>query len=438
MSFSKDSLEMDFFEKGNLMKHKLSLTALIFLLALATFWLASANADALNVETMVQDNCHFGLELYRKLGAAESGNIFLSPFSVSNSLAIVYAGARGSTKDQMARTLKFSTNRDEVVQAFGTINSSLNQLKTLGNIRMDTANSIWPQKGYDIAPKFLELVQRSYGEAIIPIDYEKNPEEALQTINQWIAQKTRETIKEMIPQGSLDNATRLVIASAIHFKGDWRRSFNLEMTKDMDFFLASDKSVRTPMMTQISEFKYAETESLQILEMPYVGNELSMLVVLPREINGVKAVEDFLSGENLKKLQRKMSPTKVLIHIPKFKINSTFFLAETLTSMGMKDAFIKAKANFSGIAESKDNPLYLSTVIHKAFAEITEEGTEASAATVGEMVSMGILPADPPEPLHKFRADHPFMFLIQENKTGSLLFIGRVIDPAFGRVANGG
>ena len=149
------------------------------------------------------------------------------------------------------------------------------------------------------------------------------------------------------------------------------------------------------MMTQISEFKYAETESLQILEMPYVGNELSMLVVLPREINGVKAVEDFLSGENLKKLQRKMSPTKVLIHIPKFGGNSTFFLAETLTSMGMKDAFIKAKANFSGIAENKDNPLYYQAVIHKAFAEITEEGTEASAATVGEMVSMGILPADP-------------------------------------------
>jgi serpin B len=428
---------MDYFEKGNLMKHIPSLTAYILSALLAIAWHASAMADGVNIEAMVQDNSKFGLELYRKLGVAESGNIFLSPFSVSNTLAIMYAGARGNTKDQMARTLKFSMNQDEVVHAFGTINSRLNQLKASGNIRIDTANSIWPQKGYDIAPQFFELVQRNYGEAIIPIDYGKNPEEARQTINQWIAKKTRETIKDMIPQGSLDQGTRLALASAIHFKGDWLGSFKPEDTSELDFWVTSERSVRSPMMTQTSDFKYAETESLQILEMPYVGNELSMLVVLPKEINGVKMVEDSLSAENLTKLRLQMSPTKVLIHIPKFKVNSTFFLAETLASMGMKDAFSRSKANFSGIAKNKKNPLYLSTVIHKAFAEITEEGTEASASTVGDVVSMGVRPADPPEPPHKFRADHPFIFLIQENKTGSLLFIGKITNPTTGRSENG-
>ena len=417
---------MDPSEKENLMQLILSATALVLLVVLAFSGLTPAAESKVNVETLVQDNSSFAIDLYRKLSTA-GGNIFLSPFSVSNALAMTYAGARDNTQKQMASALKFSLDQRELTPAFGMLHSRLNQLQGTGNISLDAANSLWPKNDYKLLPEYLELVKRYYGVSITSLDYQANPEQARETINEWVAKNTRDKIKDIIPPGSLNAETRLVLANAIYFKGEWEQKFKADLTENLEFFLSSNRSVQTPMMTQTAHFRYAKVESLQILELPYIGNELSMLVLLPKQTDGLKSVENNLSLENLRILKGRMAPTKILVHIPKFEITSTFFLADTLASMGMVDAFSRKDANFRGIAVRQDQPLYLSSVIHKAFVEVSEEGTEASAATVADMASESHL-VKPPEPPPEFRADHPFIFLIQENQTGSILFISVAID----------
>ncbi|MCX5873809.1 MAG: serpin family protein [Deltaproteobacteria bacterium] len=398
---------------------------LIFMLILALAGLAPATESKLNLQTLVQDNTLFAIDLYKKL-CTGTGNLSVSPYSISSILAMTCAGAVGNTRKQMARTLRFSLGQKSLDPAFESLQSTLSKIEGKNGVSLSIANAIWPQIGYGLAPKYLDETKRYYGISVTPLDYQNQPGDAAKTINSWVQEKTKDKIKDIIPVDGINAMTKMVLTNAICFKGDWEQKFEPDLTEKTPFFVTSANSVEIPMMEHTGTFNYGEMKSFQILEMPYVGNDLSMITILPRETEGLKALESDLSTENLKLWKNKMVPTNVLVHFPKFAITSGFDLSDILISMGMVDAFSSRDANFGGIAPQSNKPLYLSSVVQKAFLEVNEEGTEAAAATLIEVPDSISVRA----PMLKvFQADHPFIFLIRENLTGTILFIGRVSEP---------
>lgn len=374
-----------------------------------------------DVVTLVNDNTVFALDLYQQLKTNTEGNIFFSPHSISTALAMTYAGARGNTEKQMVKALHLSLAQNSLHPAFAALEARLNQAGKAGRVKMLAANSLWPQQDYKFLAEYLKLVQRCYNAAITPLDYRSDRDTAQKTINNWVEERTQGKIRDIIPAGMLNELTRLVLVNAIYFKGNWANQFKAGQTEDAPFCLSPGKSVQTRMMTQKQKFRYAELDELQLLELPYAGNALSMLVLLPRESNGLARLEKDLTFENLGQWESRLRQTEVVVFLPKFKLTSHFWLNAALASMGMADAF-SPKADFSGMDGS--NWLYISAAIHKAYVDVNEEGTEAAAATA-VVVTARAMPSRPPI----FRADHPFLFLIRENTTRSILFMGRVIDP---------
>lgn len=375
-----------------------------------------------NERILVQDNSAFAMGLYQKLRTSD-GNMFFSPYSISTALAMTYAGARGNTEKEMAKVLRFSLDQENLHSAFAQVESRLNKLQKTGNIKLSVANSLWPQQDYKFLDEYLSLAKKHYGVSITPLDYKRACEAARKMINKWVEDKTQNKIKDLIQPGILNALTRLVLVNAIYFKGNWESQFKADKTKVAPFHISSKKSVQAPMMTQKQKFRYADLGSFKMLKLPYVGNEMSMIVLLPKETDGLKQLEADLSVENLKRWKSRLSKRDVLVFLPKFKMTSMFRLDKTLASMGMVDAFNVSKANFAGM-DGRPDWLYIGAVLHKAFVDVNEEGTEAAAATAVVM-TMTAMPAPPPT----FRADHPFVFLIHENRTGSILFMGRVTDP---------
>ena len=404
------------------MRDRSKAIALCVMLSITLFCSLVLAGEQTEEEILVQDNSSFAIDLYEKLRASD-GNIFFSPYSISTALAMTYAGARGNTEEEMAKTLRFSLDQESLHPAFANIESRLNKLQKAGNVKLSVANSLWPQQGYRLLDEYLSLVKKHYGVSITPVDYKHAREAARKMINKWVEDKTQDKIKDLIQPGVLDALTRLVLVNAIYFKGNWESQFKISRTKDAPFYVTPNKSVQAPIMSQKQKFRYAEIETLQVLELPYVGDELSMIVLLPRKADGLKQLESSLSVENLKRWKRRIGKREVLVFLPKFKMTSMFRLDKTLVSMGMVDAFNDSKANFAGM-DGRPDWLYIGAVLHKAFVDVNEEGTEAAAATAVVMKLSG-MPAPPPT----FRADHPFVFLIHENRTGNILFMGRVTDP---------
>lgn len=403
------------------MKNKIN--AIILYVVLTTLFCPLAFAgNQMNEKILVQDNTAFAMDLYQKLRVSD-GNIFFSPHSISTALAMTYGGARGNTEREMAKTLRFSLDQEALHSAFAQVESRLNNLQKSGNIKLSVANSLWPQQDYAFLDDYLALVKKHYGVTITPVDYKNAREAARKMINQWVEAETQNKIKDLIPPGTLDALTRLVLVNAIYFKGNWESQFKAEKTKEAPFHISSRKSVQVPMMTQKETFRYGDLESFEVLELPYAGNDLSMIILLPKEVDGLKQLGDKLSAQNLKQWKSQLSKKDVLVFLPKFKMTSMFRLDKTLMSLGMVDAFSNSKADFSGM-DGRPGWLYIGAVIHKAFVDVNEEGTEAAAATAVVIRTLAI--AEPPP---VFRADHPFIFLIQENKTESILFMGRVTDP---------
>ncbi|MFQ5799481.1 MAG: serpin family protein [Bacteroidota bacterium] len=387
----------------------------------------AASLDVKELEAVVKGNAVFALALYGELKEAE-GNLFFSPYSISTALAMTYAGARGNTERQMARTLHFTLGQERLHPAFCSLEAGLNAVQEKGHIQLSAANALWPQKGYAFLEEFLVLTEKYYGVLITPVDYREATEAARRKINVWVEEKTENKIKDLIPPGILDDLTRLVLVNAIYFKGNWASQFQKTLTKEAPFWVTPTKKIKVPMMTQQQKFRYAESDSLQILELPYVGNDLSMVVLLPRKVDGLAELEDALTVESLEKWTRGLNEREVQVLLPRFKMDSQFGLNKTLASMGMIDAFDQDKADFSGM-DGRKQWLYISAVIHKAFVDVNEEGTEAAAATA---VVMGARGLGVPKPPLIFRADHPFVFLIRDNHTGSILFLGRVVNPMSG------
>ncbi|MEK7993058.1 MAG: serpin family protein, partial [Planctomycetota bacterium] len=314
------------------------------------------------------------------------------------------------------------SDQRQLASAYGQIIKDLNKRGEKGTYTLNVANALWGQKGYGFLKEFLELVRTNYDGQLNEVDFIGAAEAARKTINAWVEKQTKGKIKDLIPAGVLDSMTRLVLTNAIYFKGNWARQFKKDQTQDAPFVLADGRKIETPMMNQTAQFGYAETETLQGLELPYVDRELSMIILLPKEPDGLSKLEEALTAENLSQWLARLNSREVVVSVPKFKVTTQFSLASVLQSMGMTDAFSDS-ADFSGMDGKKD--LFISAVIHKAYVDVNEEGTEAAAATGVTMKLTSFGPSETPV----FLADHPFLFLIRDNKSGGILFIGRVMNP---------
>ena len=374
------------------------------------------------IKNIARDNTLFTLDLYNQLKMTD-GNLFFSPFSIFTALAMTWAGARENTAVQMAQTLHFTEKPAQFHRAIGDLISQLNAVQKETDVELSIANAIWAQKGYQFLDEFFRIVQQSYQADLKQVDFSSAAESARQAINTWVEQQTNEKIKDLLPPKVLNALTRLVLVNAIYFKGFWDNQFKSRDTREMEFWLLTEVAVKMPMMHQEHQFGYWENDWLQIIEMPYKEESLSLIVLLPKEKTGIADLEQKLNFENMMAWQSRLRKRKVIVFFPKFKIESQFSLGQTLALMGMPDAFDPELADFSAMVGQKE--LYISAVIHKAFLEVNEEGSEAAAAT-GVVVSVTSIAPSPPI----FKADHPFVFFIRDNKSQSILFIGRVLNPA--------
>ena len=335
---------------------------------------------------------------------------------------MTYAGARGNTEKQMATALHFTLPGQHLHSTFGALQKQLIQDDKSRGYQLFLANALWGQKGETFLKEFLDLTKYYYGAGFTLLDFVNETEKSRQIINRWVEEKTKEKIKELIPQGGIIPEVVLVLTNAIYFKGEWQTKFEKKDTANADFAISAKDKVKVPLMHLKEDFKYHEDEKMQIVELPYKGNELSMLVFLPRDTEGIKELEDTLTAESINVLLSKMKTTKVDVYFPKFKMTwGTFSLNNALIALGIRDAFDFEKADFSGINGRRN--LWVSDVFHQAFIEVNEKGTEAAAAT-GVVItqSINITPV--------FYADHPFIFIIKDNRSGSVLFMGRVMNPA--------
>ena len=349
----------------------------------------------------------FAFKLYEQL-ATQDGNLFFSPASIEAALSMTREGAAESTRKQF----DFLLPQENVFPKVGT------------NVTLETANAIWTDQTFPILDNFKTAVTDKYAAEIRAADFIGQPDTERKTINQWVEEKTRDKIQKLLPAGTVTSMTRLILVNAIYFKGDWLRAFDPQKTEDAPFWTAPDKSVPVPMM-RLNEkrFRYGENESFQTLELPYEGEDVSMLLILPKERDGLDRIEESFAAGNFRTCFDGMRLSDVNVFLPRFKIESTFPSMKTpLENLGLTDAFDARKADFSGISTEQ---LFISDVIHKAFVEVNEEGTEAAAATgvIMKVTSLGPPPAT-------FRADRPFIFLIQENESEKVLFIGRVANPS--------
>jgi len=374
----------------------------------------------------VAEGCNrFAFDLYARLKGAE-GNLFLSPYSISTALAMTSAGARGRTADQMVDVLRFPkdlcAHPASLHAACAGLQNDLNAAGAKGAFDLVVANRLWGQKGYEFLPDFLALVEKNYGAGLEQVDFVADTEGSRKTINAWVERETRDKIKDLLKPGVLDAMTRLVLTNAIYFKGKWASEFDKKLTRDEDFFVTPEKKVTAPLMRQTAEFGYFDGGEMHALELAYQGDRLAMVVLLPKSKDGIEGLEAALTPNMLEGTCAGLRRREVRVALPRFKTTAEFSLKDPLVAMGMADAFDPAKADFSGMSGKKD--LFISAVVHKAFVDVNEEGTEAAAATA--VVARMTAVAEPPP---VFRADHPFLFLIRDTKTGAILFFGRILDP---------
>ncbi len=370
-------------------------------------------------------NTAFALDLYQVLRQQE-GNLFFSPYSLSLALAMTYAGARGETEAQMARTMHYTLPPARLHPAFASLSEALASRgegaagREGEGFRLNVANALWGQEGYDFLSSFLDLTDRYYGAGLQRVDFMAAPEEARQTINDWVADETEDRITDLIPQGVIDTLTRLVLTNAIYFNAAWAEPFEESLTREGPFYLLDGAQVSAPMMHQTSSFGYSQGQGYQAVQLPYDGHQLSMVILLP-EAGEFEALEASLDTAGLQAILGALAYQQVALTMPRFEFSAQFRLDEALSALGMVDAFTDA-ADFSGMTGSRE--LFLSAVLHKAFVSVDEAGTEAAAATA-VVASLTSAPSEPVE----VTLDRPFLFLIRDLQTDTVLFWGRVVDP---------
>lgn len=382
-------------------------------------------ATAAGVSEVVNSSNQFALNLYLELNKKDEGNLFFSPYSIATAMAMVYEGARGKTADEIRDTFYFPTDNGVRRASFAAIYNQLNA--TNAEYKLSVANALWVQKGFTLLAEYVNTLKRYYVGNATNLDFVGASETARKTINTWVEDHTNDKIKDLIPQDVLSPDTALVITNAVYFKGRWAREFDTKLTKNEDFRVDSATTVQIPMMRQTDEearFKYIETPDVQVIELPYKGKRLSMVILLPKESIGLASLESSLSLNKLNEWKSQLREQRVNLFMPKLTFDTKYFLKDTLGKLGMPTAFIKEDADLSGITGRRD--VFIQNAIHQAFVDVNEEGTEAAAATA--IVGGGITSVAQPPRL--FRADHPFMFLIQDSESGAILFLGKVTNPS--------
>jgi serpin B len=381
-----------------------------------------------DLERLADGNTQFTFDLYRQL-QSQPGNLFYSPYSISSALAMTYAGAEGSTAEEMASVLHFMLVQESLHPAFNALGQKLDSLAELevpkdqgDPFQLNIANAIWGQKDFHFEDDFLDTLAENYGAGLRLLDYVSQPEESRLAINEWVSDETKEKIQDLIPQGSIDSDTRLVLSNAIYFKATWLEPFNENLTEEGIFYGLGGEEILAQMMKtgQDASFRYLKEDGYQVVELPYIGNQVSMLVVVPDQ-GRFEEFEDQFSIEELNHIVDSLNYSPLELTFPKFEFETEISLASTLETMGMPTAFSDA-ADFSGMTGARD--LFISDVFHKAFVSVDEEGTEAAAATAVVM-TLTSMPESPIE----LTVDRPFLFLIQEHETGTVLFMGRVVNP---------
>lgn len=391
--------------------------------------ITTPNVPQGDLDALVTGNTEFSLELYQDLAGASGGNLFYSPFSISQALAMTYSGAQGNTAVEMADTLHFTLPAAQLHPAWNALDLELAsrgqnaQASDGQGFRLNVVNSIWGQIGYPFQAPFLDTLALHYGAGMFLVDYEADPEGCRDTINTWVEDQTEGRIEDLIPPDVIKIITRLVLVNAIYFNAAWLLPFDENLTQDGPFHRLDGSSVSVPLMYQEEAFGYATGDGWKAVEMQYDGQELSMVVVIPDE-GRFAEIEGGLDAAALDAMLASLAPAQLGLKMPKFTYTSSFMLKDTLQNLGMMDAFEFGPADFSGMDGSRY--LYIGAVIHKAFVDVNEAGTEAAAATA---VVMDFGTSMPPEPI-PVTVDRPFIFLIRDLRTGAVLFVGRVMDPS--------
>ncbi len=375
-------------------------------------------------QSLVEANTAFALDLYGQLKSGQ-GNLLFSPFSISTALAMTFAGARGDTERQMAGVLHFDRVEGPLHSSFDELQRQLGEIGKQKGIELNMANALWTERGHPFLPGFLKIAQDQYGANLNQVEFKTGAAAARNEINRWVEQKTKQKIHDILPPGSVDALTRLVLANAVYFKGAWVKPFVKAETSSQPFHLSATHQIAVPLMHHFDEIRYMEDKDFQAAELPYSGGQLSMVILLPRQIDAWGSLEDRLNPALLSRALGQMRQHKVEIFLPRFKLECAFDLNDVLSRMGMPDAF-GGRADFSGMDGTR--LLYISGVFHKAWGEVNEEGTEAAAATAVTAVASAVMKRPPPPPI--FRADQPFLFFIRDTHAGSLLFLGRLSDPS--------
>lgn len=379
------------------------------------------------MEQLSSANSLFALELFCTLNESNpTGNIFFSPFSISSALAMVFLGTKGSTAAQLSKTFHFDSVED-VHSRFQSLNAEVSKRGAAHTLKL--ANRLYGEKTYNFLPEFLTSTQKMYGADLAPVDFQHASEDARKEINQWVKGQTEGKIPELLAVGVVDSMTKLVLVNAIYFKGLWEEKFMKQDTTDAPFRLNKKNTKSVKMMYQKKKFFFGYISDLKckVLEMPYQGGELSMVILLPEDIEdestGLKKIEEQITLEKLREWTKRENLENIDVHVklPRFKIEESYILNSNLGRLGLQDLFNSSKADLSGMSGSRD--LFISKIVHKAFVEVNEEGTEAAATTAGIATFCMLLPEE------EFTADHPFVFFIRHNPTANVLFLGRVCSP---------
>jgi len=366
------------------------------------------------------DKKDFVFALYSEMTKENNdSNLFISPFSISTAFSMAYEGTFGNTASEMQQVFGFIPDDQKRRE---TISDTLTRLDSRNDMyKLEIANALWINEYYPIKQDYLDIATTYYNSTVDNVDFVTD--DGVNKINRWVSQKTQDKIQDILSPGSTDELTRMIITNAIYFKGKWGVQFDPKNTTEELFWIAKDKSVMIPMMkAPADQFNYAETQDLQALEMLYVGGDISMIVLLPKDRNGFDSLEDSLNMQKLDSIRDMMTRQPLTVQIPKFEFETEYDLIDPLVNLGIHDAFDKTDVDFQGMT---DDQVYIDKAIHKTFVNVNEEGTEAAAITA----LVFRFSSGPPEPIHEFVADHPFVFIIQEKNTGEILFIGRLVNP---------
>lgn len=397
--------------------------------------LQQQEGDSVDFSAVVRGNNAFAFDLYRAAAAnAEGENLVFSPYSVAQALAMVYAGARGDTEAEIASVMQIALPQDEWHPLMGALNADLTEREYNFPVmsedeippqafELNVANALWGQADYAFTPDYLDLLTRSYRVGLELVDFRADAAAARERINEWVAENTEDRITDIVPEGAINDGTRLILANAIYFKAAWLDQFNPQRTSEAAFTRLDGTEIEVPTMVQQTTLPRSAGDGYQAVMMPYIGSDVGMVFIVPDDL---AAFEAELDAEQFDAVIADMSSTgETILYLPRFRVESSVMLGDVLQQMGMESVFSAGQANFGGMSQPGAEPLFVDRALHKAFIDVNEEGTEAAAAT---LMMVGATSA--PVEVTEFRVDRPFIYAIYDRRTGSVLFLGRVLDPS--------